>query len=299
MLELTPTADTRKYSRAFAGDTLNAAIYAKRRLPTLRTEYVSAIGEDTVSRDMQNNWRGEGIESTFTLRIPGYQPGIYLIDTGEDGERSFTYWRKGSAATQLTRSLEAHLSAITAEAFDLIYFSGITLAILPEPDKQHFLNAIQAIRKQGSKIVFDPNFRPKMWNNLQHAQSWIQAAYQLCDIALPGLEDHAELFQHRDPQTIMHFLRELQIGEGVIKCGRDGVFAYGVNATLHHPFQPAPLQVDTTAAGDSFAGSYLGSRLAGSDIGTAVAAAANVARLVVQYQGAILGRHVYDDHFCW
>jgi sugar/nucleoside kinase (ribokinase family) len=46
--------------------------------------------------------------------------------------------------------------------------------------------------------------------------------------------------------------------------------------------------VDTTAAGDSFAGAYIASRLAGATAGQAAAAGNRLAARVVQHRGAIL-----------
>lgn len=51
--------------------------------------------------------------------------------------------------------------------------------------------------------------------------------------------------------------------------------------------------VDTTGAGDAFAGTYLAERLYGQPMASAMATAARVAGVVVEHLGAILPAAVY------
>ena len=86
--------------KGFGGDTLNTAVYLS-RLTTgknVNVSYVTALGEDKLSQEMLDNWQSEGINIQWVQRSKTKQPGLYMVETDEHGERSFLYWRNDSAA---------------------------------------------------------------------------------------------------------------------------------------------------------------------------------------------------------
>src|SRR5690606_41992479 len=93
------------------------------------------------------------IGTAASPRIPGARPGLYAI-TLTGAERSFTYWRGDSAARRLADDLDLLNKSLQNK--ELIYFSGITLAILEDPARANLFEAIRTARKAGSLIAFDP-----------------------------------------------------------------------------------------------------------------------------------------------
>lgn len=281
---------------SFAGDTYNAAVYAKRAALNLNVAIYSAVGTDPISEAMLAQWQDEGINTSLVTRSSQCLPGLYAITTDEHGERSFLYWRRESAATRMMTLLAERGGAQSLKYHDLIYFSGISLAILSPDDRAALLVLIAELRQRGSTVAFDPNYRASMWVSPQEAAHWFTRAYQGCDIALPGLEDHQAVFGHRQALNVIDYFKQSRTTEVVIKCGPKGIWAGDPSQPLHHhPFTPAPLQVDSTAAGDSFAGTYLARRLGGAAVAEAIAAAAEVACQVVQHKGAILPKQAYQQ----
>lgn len=295
MLELSPeTAST--YRRSYAGDTYNSAVYAKRLVPELNIAYLTALGCDAISDSMLAAWESEGIDTSQVLRSVDLGPGLYAITTDEAGERSFVYWRKQSAATQMMALLAQRGGAATVPDTNYVYFSGISLSILDDAAKTALLELLVVLRERGAKVVFDPNYRPAMWPGLEEARGWMQKAYALCDIALPGLDDHLVLFGHESPEAIQQYLNGLQVGEMVIKCGTAGMYGFShQDEPCYLPFSPAKQQVDSTAAGDSFAGVYVARRLQGDTMLKSIIKAAAVASLVVQHSGAIIKKGILDS----
>lgn len=282
----------------FAGDTLNAAIYAKRWSNKLTVQFFSAIGQDTFSNHMIDYLTSENINTNSLLRSFSNNIGIYAIETDEHGERSFNYWRKDSAATQMMKMLKDLGGAETLPASEIIFFSGISLAILSDEDKEYLFDIIAAMKQKGSKIAFDPNYRAKMWRDEKHAIEWFTRAFQISNIVLPGLDEQQDLFNQKSVEDVTTFMLNLGVNEVIIKAGKDGV--YGVSAdneNCHVAFNPAPKQIDSTAAGDSFAGTYLSSRLTGDSIKQSIINADSVAREVVQHSGAIIDEQIYNQLF--
>ena len=291
MMELSGDGDS--YDRAFAGDTYNCAVYAKRRHEDIDVQILTAVGSDPVSEAMVAQWNRDRIGHSLVMTSATAHPGIYAISTDDDGERSFTYWRKDSAATELMSLMDEDTCRGIAQ-FNWIFFSGITLAILADEDKAAFLALIAALKGQGKTIAFDPNHRAVLWRDTDHAAHWLTEAYRLTDIALPGLVDHNGIFGHQSSEDVITFLQDLQVGEIVLKADAAGIFGYLRDSDPAHlttTVEPNPK--DTTGAGDSFAGTYLAERLVGASMPDAIRSAIKVASLVVRHRGAIVDQAHY------
>lgn len=151
----------RAAAQGFAGDTFNAAWYARACLPQdWSVDYFTALGDDPLSEDMLAFIAEAGI-GTEKSAVSRGTPGLYLINL-KDGERTFSYWRNAAAARQLAADAD-HLRK-TVESADVVYFSGITLAILASAhDVDTFLAELRRARAAGKLVVFDPNIRPRLW----------------------------------------------------------------------------------------------------------------------------------------
>lgn len=84
-------------------------------------------------------------------------------------------------------------------------------------------------------------------------------------------------------------LRSYGVVEGVLKSGADG--PYSLRGDMARPeFLPAPVVVDTTAAGDSFNGAFMASYLSGNSIEDAMLQGHRCACEVIACSGAIVPR---------
>ena len=292
MIELSGHADG-YWRLGFAGDTFNT-LWALRALSIDRpATYVSAFGDDPFSRDQIAFFSAHGIGIGASPRIAGSRPGIYAI-TLSGAERSFTYWRNDSAARQLASDPAALSRSLQNQS--LVYFSGITLAILDEESRTTLLDAIAKARAFGSVIAFDPNYRPLLWNDRAEARACVTRALALCDIALPTFPDEQALFGDASPEETAA-RSGADVGEVVVKNGEQPAL---VSVTGNSQFVEAvhvPSPVDTTGAGDSFNGAYLAARLAGIAPAQAAACAHGVAAAVVQMRGALAPFEVLQTAF--
>lgn len=270
--------------RGFAGDVLNTLWYARARLGgDWRARFFTALGEDPLSDEMIEFAEGGGVLCDRVLRVPGRLPGIYMIHL-RDGERSFDYWRGESAARLMCRD-PAPLRAAIAEA-DLVYLSGVTLAILPPQDAETML---EAVADRGEALcAFDPNIRPRLWNEADRMRRMITAAAAAADIALPSFDDEAAAFSDASPEATAERYAKAGCGHVVVKNGPGPVTVLNGGRLERIPAAPAPPPVDTTAAGDAFNAAYLASFLAHGDVAAAAAEGCRLARAVIARRGAIV-----------
>ena len=128
MIEVARTGDDAAQI-GVAGDTFNTAVYLSRAFGPGRVSYITALGADRQSDRIIDALHSEALDTTHVARLPGRMPGLYLIDTDEGGERSFSYWRSTSAARRMFLP-DSGLMATVLDGVDTVYLSGISIAIL-------------------------------------------------------------------------------------------------------------------------------------------------------------------------
>lgn len=286
MVELSQAGDG-LLRKGFAGDTLNTAWYARACLPADWTvDYFTALGDDPLSEEMLAFIQAAGIETGNVSRIKGGTPGLYLINL-MNGERTFSYWRSTAAARQLAADAD-HLRG-TIEAADLIYFSGITLAILANPNAvDTFLAEMRRARASGKRVVFDPNIRPRLWSDKQTMLDTITDGARAATLVMPSFDDEAGNFGDADVEATISRYRALGVQDIVVKDGAKGATLDFGGVRSHAPAVQSASVVDTTSAGDSFNGAFLSRLVAGAAPHDAAAFAARVAATVIGHHGALI-----------
>jgi 2-dehydro-3-deoxygluconokinase len=288
MIELQHRADG-SLQQSFGGDTLNAAVYLRRELGEPSTvDYVTALGDDSFSDAMCKHWAEEGLGLGMVQRLPGRLPGLYCIQTDAKGERKFLYWRNEAAVRDCFTTPAAEPILAALPGYDVVYFSGITLAVLGEVGRERLLKTLIETRKRGGKVVFDNNYRPRLWASVEAARAAYHAVLAEVDIALLTEDDERALFGYEDSEQV--FAAYPTIAEVVLKRGADVCLIRCDDKRFEVPALVVETVVDTTAAGDSFSAAYLARRLKGGSPQDAALAGHRLASRVIQVPGALIPR---------
>ena len=287
MIELRRNAQG-DFTAGFGGDTLNTAIYMARL--GLAADYVTALGTDSFSLAMQAAWQEEGVGIGHVLAVPDRLPGLYMIDTDAAGERRFLYWRESAPARDLFRLPGSPALIEALAAYDLLYLSGISLAVWGEEGRACLLPLLDRLRQRGGRVAFDTNWRPALWPGKEAARAAYRAVLERSDTVLAGVGELRDLFGDPDMPSVLGRLRGFNPREIVVKLDPPGciVCADGVETAV--PAERGIVPVDTTAAGDSFAAAYLAARLRGQSPIQAVRLGHHLAARVIQCPGAIIPR---------
>lgn len=295
MVELSST-DTNVFYQGFAGDVYNTAVYLKRLMAQeCKVSILTAVGFGELSKDMLNAFKQECINTELVAKIEDKQPGLYMIKTAADGERSFSYWRENSAAKQMLSCLSESQKIQIEHHTDIFYFSGISLAILDEKDRGCFWRLIQSLKQQNTKIVFDTNYRSVLWRSKYEAKDLYHQAFSVSDIVFPGGEDFHLLYGIESFDVIADYLSAYSIPEIIIKNGVQGIMCISPQRQEFVEAKAVDQIVDTTSAGDAFNAGYLSARLAGKGMSEAAAYGALLAAFVIQHRGAIVNFTDFTD----
>jgi 2-dehydro-3-deoxygluconokinase len=284
MIELSEAAGG-LLSRSYGGDTLNTAVYLARL--GVAVDYVTALGDDPWSEEMLSGWRAEGVGTGHVVRVPGRLPGLHIISTDRDGQRTFYYWRDSSPARQLFELPQTAALAAALAEYDLIYLSGVTLSLYGEAGRKQLFETLDLARTRGRRIAFDTNFRIRGWPDRAVAKAAFRAAIARAAIVLASTEDLDLLFgpagEGELPIADPHVEVVLKLAEPAVR-----IFHAGKQQTI--VAEPVSNVIDTTAAGDSFAAAYLAARLGGAEPAAAALSGHRLAGAVVRHRGAIMPR---------
>jgi 2-dehydro-3-deoxygluconokinase len=283
MVELAPRGPA--WDVGYGGDTLNQALHLVRF--GYDVAYLTVLGSDPFAPRMSGAWAREGLDTALVLRDEARNTGLYTISIDERGERHFNYWRADSAA----RALFAHprigeAVALSAEA-DVLVYSLISLAILPEEGREALLRLAGEIRSRGGKVAFDGNYRARLWDSAATARRWRDRAAAEADFGFPTIDDEREMVGDEDPEAAAAQWQRAGCHEVVVKLGGAGCRL--ANGTVLPP--AAHLHpLDSSGAGDAFSAGYLAARLRGAEPADAARCGHDLAGWTLMRAGAIPAR---------
>ena len=293
MIELSEKGS--QVNRGFGGDTLNTSVYIARQVSPaeLSVNYVTALGTDTFSQQMMDAWQAENVNTDLIQRMSDRMPGLYYIETDDTGERTFYYWRNEAAAKFWLESAQSAAICEQLANFDYLYLSGISLAILSPSSREKLLALLSQCRANGGKVIFDNNYRPRLWASKEETQKVYQQMLECTDIAFLTLDDEDALWGEKPVEEVIARTHAAGVSEVVVKRGADScLVSVSGEALVDVPAVKLPKEkvVDTTAAGDSFSAGYLSVRLTGGDAQAAAKRGHQTASTVIQHRGAIIPR---------
>lgn len=287
MIEL-KQAEGGLFSRGYGGDTLNTAVYLA-RLGT-GADYITALGDDTLSDEMIAGWAAEGVGTGRVMRLKGKLPGIYMIQTDDRGERRFFHWRESAAARSLMDLPETAEILTSLADYAVVYLSAITLSIFKRDGRAKLIAALKRAKERGTRIVFDTNFRARGWPDPEIARTVFQEAFAASDVVLASTEDLLPLYPDESDDQL---LARIGCTEVVLKLLKPAAMVRLEGVSQEVKAEPVTMPiVDTTAAGDSFSAAYVAARLAGAEPVEAARAGHRLAGVVICYPGAIIPRSV-------
>ncbi|MBY5946154.1 sugar kinase [Photobacterium rosenbergii] len=277
--------------QTYGGDSLNTAVYLARTAgKSAEVHYVSALGSDAISDGMITRWQEEGVSTDLVLRDGSRQPGLYLIQLDDKGERTFLYWRNQSAARYMLQHDDFEHVATQLGKMDMVYLSGISLAILPQQDRQKLVELLGLLAESGVDILFDTNYRPALWESAEQAQECYQQVFSYTALALVTNDDEANLWGDSNEEATLERLKAAGVRQAVVKMGAKGNYYEDFTTQTRTSVATTPVKqvIDTTSAGDSFNASFMAGLVNGKSPVKCSEQGHLLAGTVIQHKGAII-----------
>lgn len=217
-----------------------------------RVAFIGQVGNDVFGRSLKNILEGNGVDAARLRLSDAYQTTLAFVHLAEDGERSFSFYRRQGADTMLEPEPEDYATIEGARAF---FFSSV-LMTEGTSRRASFTLAAYA-REKGVLTVFDPNLRLNLWESAEEARRVIREALSLADIVKVSEEELRFLTGAEELEEAARLLRTAYPMRALlVTLGREGCRAYIGARRFEAAGYPVDT-VDTTGAGDSFTGGFL------------------------------------------
>lgn len=277
--ELGDIQHVQNFTRSIAGAEINVAI----GLTNLRhkVSYVTKLGGDPFGEYIENFLKTREIDTSHITYNSRASTAFQLKGKTEDGDPEVVYFRKGSAASHLSKK---DVEDISLEGVKHIHITGIPPGI-SEGSREAIYEIIKKAKEAKIFLTFDPNIRPIIWDTKEEMIKVMNHIASMCDMILPGISEGEILTGSGDPDEIADFYLNMGAQSVVIKDGAKGAFVKTKEESYRIPGFKVDKVVDTVGAGDGFAVGIISGILEGLTLRDSVVRANAIGSLQVMVEG--------------
>jgi ribokinase len=262
------TIHGQRFTTGYGGKGANQAVMAARL--GAEVTFVGKVGSDLFGRDMQANFRNEGIDIRHVQTTDEAASGVAVITIDATGMNSIIVI-PGANGLLTAEDVEAARPAIEG--------ADVLVCQLEVPMTAN-LAAAQIARQAGKTIIFNP---------APIGEEAPDELLGLCDIVCPNENESTLLTGQQvtslaDAETAARMLLERGARQVIVTLGERGSLLVDDGQVVHVP-APSVRAVDTTGAGDAFVGTLAYFLAAGAPVVEAMRRATQVAAISVQQPG--------------
>jgi sugar/nucleoside kinase (ribokinase family) len=212
------------------------------------TTYIGMVGNDELGDFYEKDMKGNNI-STHIFRSPDMATGLALALVSKDGERTFAT-HLGAAVTLSADNINETL----LEGYDYLHIEGYLIS-----NNELFNKIIDCAKKCGVKISIDL----ASYNVVEENLEYLKTVCKGVEIIFAN-EDEARTFTQKNAEAALDEIAEYA-NIAVVKIGAKG-------SLIKHNGQKMRIEetkrnkIDTTGAGDMYAGGFLAGLCKGEDL---------------------------------
>lgn len=246
----TTLAEVEAFAKRPGGAPANVAVAAAKL--GSNSYFVGKVGDDPFGHFMIDTIEGYGVNVEQMHTTKKAKTALAFVTLGENGARDFSFYRNPSADLLLD---EDDVKDIHFTKGDFVNFGTVDLVDWPVRKATEFL--LKRAKAEGATVLFDPNIRKDLWDDLDD-----------CKRTIIYFSKYADIFKMADDEigfitgktsvedAVDHVQNTLHVPDVIITLGAKGSEIY---TPSDHAFAPSYSVhvIDTTGAGDSFVGAFL------------------------------------------
>ena len=222
------------YERKAGGAPFNVACALKKFGSDVK--FVGSVGDDLIGKFLISYADNFGMDTTYINKNSERNTTLAFVELNEEGERSFCFYRKGTADYCMPR-----ISDDLIKMADTVCIGSLMLAY--SDCVEYALEIIERAHSFGKKVAFDVNYRTDIFKDTESAVQTYKKILSLADI-VKFSEDEVEIFTE-------DYVNSLTDKLVLITLGKDGS-EWRYNGKKNKVATIAVKSVDTTGAGDAF-----------------------------------------------
>ena len=218
-----------------------------------KTAFIGKVGNDIFGKMLCEKVKDTGIDISALKMDDAVNTTLAFVQTMEDGDREFSFYRNPGADMMLTASEVDEEKIKDAKIF---HFG--TLSMTSEGVEEATVRAIETAKKSGCLLSFDPNYRPPLWSSEEKAKEKIAYGLSVCDILKISDNEIEFMTGTSDIDQGIAIIREkYNIPLVFATLGKDGSKAYYKDLCVYVEGMQNPDTIETTGAGDTFCANAL------------------------------------------
>ncbi|KPK83354.1 MAG: hypothetical protein AMJ81_08450 [Phycisphaerae bacterium SM23_33] len=254
--------DAPAFTKAPGGAPANVAVAVQRLGAT--AGFVGAVGNDPFGEFLTGVLEGEGVDTAGLVRLDEVKTPLAFVAVRSDGTGDFFFYHDAGLAPLREEHVdESYIASASALHFGSI--SRIEPAARAATDK-----AKRIAGRHGLLVSYDPNYRPRLWDDADEARRRIREGFEGTTVAKVSQEEWEFILGTDDFRRGAAGL--LEEGVELVVRSEGGGGASFATARAHGHVEALKVQpVEFTGAGDAFMGAVLVELLALRKKGTAPA----------------------------
>lgn len=231
-----------------------------------KAHVISGMGNDKSSEDLMGYMDEHRLSTRFIEQTEG-NAGKCLVFLEPDGERTFLTSKgaEGVFSEALSQRIKNEVPSV----------AGVTGYYLLNDDSERVIETLEYLHSKGTRILFDPSPLVSSIND-RH----LSRILRMCDVITPNT---VELEYLNNFISLSEYT--VRGKTAVVKSGSEGGSVYSPYGSFTYKSAPVSNVVDTTGAGDSFAGALIFAMMYDIPLDSAVELAAKCASKTVETDG--------------
>lgn len=214
-----------------------------------KTSFLGMVGKDQFGKLLRGVLEELGIDTAHLFEDPEVHTTLAFVHNQEDGDRDFAFYRNPGADMMLD---EAQVDEEYISSARVLHFG--TLSMTHDRVRRATRKAVEAARKAGLLLSFDPNLRPPLWADLEEAKEQIAYGLSKCHILKISEEELEFITGESDVRRGAEELRRKypDILLMNVTMGREGSISFYKGIEVERPGFVRKDTIETTGAGDTF-----------------------------------------------
>lgn len=259
-----PLSESKEFRKYLGGSPANVAVGLARLGG--KVGFIGKVSDDAFGDFVTDFFAKEGIDVSHVTRATGGEKlGLTFTEILSPTESSILMYRDGIADLTLS---PADVDEEYIASAGALLVSGTALA--QSPSREACLKAVQLAVKNGTKVIFDIDYRPYNWKNADETAVYYSAVAEHSDIIMGSREEYdltqaISLPGADDDRTAAYWLGK-RAKIVIIKHGKEGSTAHTCDGRKYN-VRPFPVKAfKSFGGGDGYGSAFLYGLFAGKDI---------------------------------